>query len=307
MPSVRIIYDEPGWAFHHQALAMDKYAPADISVTLSGLSRNGPLDEAVGESPIDIIFYMPFRRVAEFRALVARRGWTPLFVGYWSTGWPHLHELFDAYYAAVDAVVCNNVETGRHYAEGPGVYTISNGVDLEIFNVKVPLSARRHKVLWTGSEGHRRVKGYDDFVAPLANELAALEIDCELRLVDSFGESKLTVEQMAAWYNSGTILVCASETEGTPNPALEAAACGCTVVSTPVGNMPELIVDGANGYLVERRVEALKQGVLSARDNYPRLAARMQQDIAGWHWRDRVASYFDLFRRLRASTAGPLP
>ncbi|MEO8601389.1 MAG: glycosyltransferase [bacterium] len=39
--------------------------------------------------------------------------------------------------------------------------------------------------------------------------------------------------------------------EGTPNPALEAAACGCTVVSTPVGTLPELIRDAANGYLVE--------------------------------------------------------
>ena len=302
MPSVRIIYDEPGWAFHRQALATARYAPADFTVTLAARPVSGPLDDAVGETPTDIFFYMPVTRMEEFSEQVARRGWTPFFCGYWSTGWPRYDENFDAYYDEMDAIVCNNVETGRHYGGRPGVYTISNGVDLEMFHVQAPPSVRRQKVLWTGSELHRAIKGYDDFILPLADELAALGIKFEMRLVDSYGNDKFTVEEMAAWYNSGTILVCASETEGTPNPALEAAACGCTVVSTPVGNMPELIVDGANGYLVDRSVDALKQGVLSAIDNYPRLTTRMQQDIAGWHWRDRTTDYFDLFRGLFAGT-----
>jgi glycosyltransferase involved in cell wall biosynthesis len=103
---------------------------------------------------------------------------------------------------------------------------------------------------------------------------------------------------MAAWYNAGTVLVCASEEEGTPNPALEAAASGCTVVSTAVGNMPELIRDGQNGYLVERRLDALAAAVMQAVEEYPRLAAEMQKDIASWDWRARSCEYFDLFRRV---------
>jgi glycosyltransferase involved in cell wall biosynthesis len=103
---------------------------------------------------------------------------------------------------------------------------------------------------------------------------------------------------MADWYNTGTVLVCASATEGTPNPGLEAAACGCTVVSTPVGNMPELIRSGENGYLVERRVDALLEGVRTAVADYPRLARQMLADIQDWGWDRRSAAYFRLFRRL---------
>ncbi|MEO8605847.1 MAG: glycosyltransferase, partial [bacterium] len=106
--------------------------------------------------------------------------------------------------------------------------------------------------------------------------------------------------QMAAWYNSGTVLVCTSDAEGTPNVALEAAACGCTVVSTRVGNMPELIRDGWNGYLVERELSALHAAVRRACDDYPRLATAMLDSIRDWDWRRSAAEHFALFREVCA-------
>src|SRR4029077_12159719 len=121
----------------------------------------------------------------------------------------------------------------------------------------------------------------------LQARLRARGIDCELLLVDSRGPDKRTQREMAAWYNDGTVLVCASESEGTPNPALEAAACGCTVVSTPVGNMPELIRHDVNGYLVERDPAAFVAAIKRACDNYPRLARAMRADIQEWHWAAR--------------------
>jgi hypothetical protein len=156
---------------------------------------------------------------------------------------------------------------------------------------------------------YRRLKGYDDLILPLRDRLTAKGIECDIRLVDSFGNGKLSPSQMADWYNTGTVLVCASDTEGTPNVALEAAACGCTLVSTPVGNMPELIRDGANGYLVQRYVQALEKGVDAACQNYPALAAEMQKDIRTWSWEDRCGAFFEAFRgmlrRPRRDIAAP--
>jgi glycosyltransferase involved in cell wall biosynthesis len=142
------------------------------------------------------------------------------------------------------------------------------------------------------------VKGYDDHVVPLAQRLEALGIPTSLHLVDARGPAVRSAHEMADWYNTGTVLVCASAAEGTPNPALEAAACGCTIVSTPVGSMPELIRSGENGYLVERRVDALLDGVRAAVADYRRLARRMQVDIQEWGWDRRSPDYFAVFRRL---------
>jgi glycosyltransferase involved in cell wall biosynthesis len=38
---------------------------------------------------------------------------------------------------------------------------------------------------------------------------------------------------------------------------LEAAACGRPIISNQIGNMPEFIKDGWNGFIVPRKLECL--------------------------------------------------
>ena len=47
-------------------------------------------------------------------------------------------------------------------------------------------------------------------------------------------------DKMRDFYNSIGTLICFSESEGTPNPILEAAACNRNIISTNVGNVPEI-------------------------------------------------------------------
>jgi len=175
-----------------------------------------------------------------------------------------------------------------------------------VFHITRPPETRTPKVLWTGTVRQRWQQGYDHFIRPLRAHLRALGIEWDFRFVDAGGTPAQTPAQMAAWYNSGTILVCASQSEATPSQALEAAACGCTVVSTRVGVLPELINHDVNGYLVDHDVTALVSAVQLATGNYLRLTRQMQSDIRRWHWSERSAQCFQLFRNLLDGAPQPI-
>lgn len=310
MPSLRILSDEDGWAYQNEALALQKYAPADFEVSLAALLPPDGVDAALGTVPVDLVFLLGASHTAAVRDALQRRGWRSRLVVGWCGGFPHRIGLFHHMRSQADAWIINNQgcwdATGRLLR----TYMIPNGVDLEIFTVTEPLDRRRPKVLWVGSERKRRLQGYEELALPLQEKLRARDIACDLLLLDSDSRHRRTPQEMADWYNGGTVLVCTSASEGMPNPALEAAACGCTVVAPHVGTMPELIRHDVNGYLVERDIEALTAAVELACANHARLAAQMQEDIRGWHWAGRSADFFALFRALlegrdQARVSGP--
>lgn len=67
--------------------------------------------------------------------------------------------------------------------------------------------------------------------------------------------------EMPAFYSSLDVLAIASAAEGDPRPLIEAMACGCFVVATDVGIVPELVRDGDNGLIVERTPEAFAEAL----------------------------------------------
>ena len=314
MPSLRIIYDVERWAYHHRAVALKKFAPSDFDVSIAPLSCAEPpgmsphgmnervgINRALDEIPQDLVLFLPQSHISQAREELDRRRWGTKLISSWNNGWPNWIDIFHAVYRASDAMIINNTAYWKMTGQLPGTCVLRNGVDLDLFNITSPIKTREPRVLWLGSTMARRRKGYDQLLFPLETALTSAAIDCDFRLVDSVRGPKWSAAEMAAWYNTGTVLVCASHSEGTPNTALEAAACGCTVVSTPVGNMPELIRPGLNGYLVEPTLNSLLHGVQSAVENYEHLALQMREDIQPWAWARRSAEFFDVFRKIADS------
>jgi glycosyltransferase involved in cell wall biosynthesis len=144
-------------------------------------------------------------------------------------------------------------------AEGVPATTVYNGVDRERFRLidrteacrTLGLDPNHHRVLFVGNL--LPVKG------PTVLEDAADQLqDVDVIFVGA-GDERITAgcrmgarphEEIPLWMNACDVLCLPSLSEGLPNVALEAMACGLPVVASRVGGVPEVVRDGVNGFLV---------------------------------------------------------
>ena len=58
-------------------------------------------------------------------------------------------------------------------------------------------------------------------------------------------------DEMALWMNAADCLCLPSRSEGMPNVVLESRACGRPVVAANVGDVPRLVREGVDGFVIE--------------------------------------------------------
>lgn len=194
----------------------------------------------------------------------------------------------------------------RPLVGGPA-WCLPNGVDTTFFS---PGPARtrtkgRLRVGWAGSVANfgADLRGLPNVIQPAAAAVPGVEL-----VIAAREDAWRTAEQMRDFYRSLDVYVCASRVEGTPNPCLEAAACGVPVVTTAVGNMPELIRDGENGRLLPRDANAFARAFAELRDE-PGLVARMGERIRAdvereWDWAQRADGFAHMFESVLAAQRG---
>jgi len=294
MYKILILFDAPGWAYHFRALALKKYKPVDFSI-VDISSRYGM---ELKKCNYDLVFQLAYSYVKPVREHLQKNKYKCKLISSYNIGYNHNNSWLDSTIKYSDAVIINNFEMWDKSGRRPNTYHISNGVDSFVYHVKIPYEQRRFKALWVGSKFHRKVKNYDNILIPLSRELNRRKILTDFKLVNSTGHERLSSDKMCDWYNTGQCYVVASTAEGTPNPMLESAACGLPIVSTKVGNAPELIKDGYNGYLCERTVQSLLDGVLKVQQRKEEMSKNILESIKSWDWSIRSKEFFDLFRKV---------
>jgi glycosyltransferase involved in cell wall biosynthesis len=155
------------------------------------------------------------------------------------------------------------------------VTVVSHGVDLRCFHrkkvepAKFGIPADRFVVGFIGNKGSdadRGRKGTDvlfEVIRRTAAQLPNLHVvlggpgwAAELESLRALGISAsatgyIPKSDLPALYSSLDVYLLTSRIEGGPCTVFEAMACQTAVVSTRVGAVPELIVDGENGYSAE--------------------------------------------------------
>jgi hypothetical protein len=180
----------------------------------------------------------------------------------------------------------------------PLFYT-PNGVDTKFFRpgpARQTHAGQPFRVGWAGSLTNqgRSHRGFDEFIVPAVASVK------EAVLVTAVREERWRSRaEMRRFYQSLDACVCASASEGTPNPCLEASACGVPVITTAVGNMPEFIRDGRNGYIVGRDVQSIAARLRTlAQDPCLRASMSREARLAAerWSWNLQAERYRRMFR-----------
>jgi glycosyltransferase involved in cell wall biosynthesis len=176
------------------------------------------------------------------------------------------------------------------------IYYVPNGVDEELFVEKKSINIYNEKFVagHVGKLGGIGGKGQKEILEPAAKQ-------AEVVWKGHYNNYRNRVEhtEMVDFYQDIDVFCVASTTDGTPNGALEAAACGRPILSNHIGNMPEFIQDGVNGFLIERKVEDYVEKLNYLKNN-KELCYEMGQNARktieeGWTWTIMAENYRSMF------------
>ena len=306
-PRVLCIVDRPGWAHERKTRALTAALADEYRLVTRYQSE---VSEAhIREADLVLVYYwLQIDRLSSFKR-VFKRVRERLMIGACSEyelerGWrkPGLAVLS----SLPAAVFANNLRLARQLEASLGrkVFYTPNGVDTTFFRPAASPPPAPLRIGWAGSltnqtSAHR---GVHNFIVPAVAAVEGAELHLAAREDRWRG-----AEEMRDFYQSLHVYLCASQSEGTPNPCLEAAASGLAILTTPVGNMPELIRNGENGLFVTRDVDDIAAKLRRLRDD-PELRERMRfaarAEIETWDWRHQAPRYAEMFEAVLHGSGG---
>jgi glycosyltransferase involved in cell wall biosynthesis len=213
---------------------------------------------------------------------------------------------------------------------GPRVEVIPNGVDLERFHpptaeerlaarTELKLGTDERVAIFVGHEFSRKglsfaiqgltrapsvlllvLGGNDDIIAESYAEATKLGVGDRVLFL---GPRHYPVP----FLHAADLFVLPSAYEANALVVLEALACGLPVVATPVGFAPQVVVDGVNGFLVERDGRAVGERMeqVATLDDaeLAEWGRRARASVERYGWRAIAQRYLDLAEELAAERA----
>ncbi len=290
---ILVCYDEVGWAWWHRAHNVKRHVSPKIAIDILKISEPFKHEKYDFILLFESYLYRKISHVPQHKVILGSSTLMSL---------PSAVEVYRAGHFA--GFIVNNLEAFRLVGQLPNVFCCQNGVDEGLFYFKYP-RASELTACWVGNNRSMNNKGID--LIKDACDRAGVKLLLVDQSVNVYAGNLLSQEQLRDQiYHNADFYICASEMEGTPNPALESLACGLPVISTRVGNMPEIIVDGYNGFLVDRSVNDLVAAIERIRNSsLPSMSINARASIEqGWSWKNQAARYERMFFALADKPMG---
>lgn len=288
MLKVALVYDVDGWCFHHIASQICRYSPDwECDMLRYPEIQDGQLE------PYDVVIQCGYHGIRHVvcgnpRALVSSVA-DQIY-------WKHKH-------GSKRIPECRKVGlvTALHrrmLAELQAAYpdltfwgTTEDGVDTHLFRPGPQQDNETPVIGWCGNSANDLKR-----VPNIATACKRLGLPMSTK--DRAENTMIPHLEMPAWYRTLDLYVCASDSEGTPNPVLEAASCGIPVLTTNVGIVPDIAPRSVGGIVVmpdsspetiEEHIRLLTRDRLQLRERGRR--ARVAIERGKWDWKYRVRQY----------------
>lgn len=282
---VAVIVDIHGWALDHIAHAIKRFnSDPTIEIDIlyqDELSRWRPEANRLTLSDYDVVYPL-----CEYQAAWARRTGISDYITTVHMG-PFLTRTlpgelppFEDYIAPIrDAVL----GASRISAISPLLMALWSrdrlhmprrlvvGVDPIVFypSPAAPREDARLRVGWVGNP-EKPCKRFE----LITEAVDGLKIEFDpIVWTPSLGKKLLTHPEMSDYFRSLDLYICMSDHEGLPTPGIEAAMCGVPLVSTNVGVVRELVVEGKTGWVVNQDPTAMRARLKWAMEHREAVAA----------------------------------
>lgn len=223
-------------------------------------------------------------------------------------------------FALVDGYTVSSARLRAIYASEPDFpapdLVMPDGVDVERFSPSPPERATDGvpAVGWVGNSAWGEqaqafdVKGYRRLFEPMIAELAARGCAVTPKVADP-QVSRIPFEEMPDFYRQLDVFVCTSSMEGTPNPVLEAMACGVPVVSTDVGIVPEAFGEMQSRFIIrDPTPQAFADAVellLGDAELRRAIARENRAQALQWSWEIKTRDWWPFWERVVRNTMEP--
>jgi glycosyltransferase involved in cell wall biosynthesis len=286
---VLMFYDLKGWAWWHRINNIAKNQPDDIII--DSLPTNADFDHQLYDF---ILVFDSF-----LLKIILKVPPDKLIIG---CSCPKIMEQFLNALLLFKplAGLVNSQEMYNSTKDYYKIFYCPNGVDERLFTPGIN-KGNSLTACWVGNSKHFAGKGLD-IIRQVCNKVRIPLITYD-RSDNKDGLIMSQVELREKVYCKSDFYICYSEYEGTPNPALEALSCGLPVITTKVGNMPEIIVDGENGFLLERNENSLVEAIEELKkSSIKEMSVNARNSILnGWTWKTQAENYTNMFRLLKSN------
>lgn len=245
---ILVRYDVPTWAFARRARSLKKYAPSRHSVTIwsdaQAASKAQRFDAALlCDMTCSLMLYGSTHRTRVVQH-VGSHAW--LYPVDEADDWRTI--------GVNNQRNCDRARLRLQHANAVGVYNTEQKAGLSKLHSDIQLmpylvdradfyperrtEPQKLRVGWCyqTSGGPNNFKGYEKILKPLQEKLGQ-SVDWRIRTPDP--STAMDTQTLRAYYNSCDVFLCTSSAEGGPHGPFEAAACGCAVLSTDVGQVSD--------------------------------------------------------------------